>query len=238
MIIEEIKQFCESSTIHGLNYISIGRKWSRLFWILVVIGGFSGAGYLIHLSFDNWNQSPISTTIETLPISQITFPNVTVCPPENSYLDLNYDIMKSNETKIDQETREELFENSKEIIQENFFKEMMKNLSKLEDSDRFYNWYHGYTQVQFPFYFDDYNRLNYIVEAWAKSGNISTKYFGESFHDSKVDGNIYVAIKVNVPESAKKKANITLNFDIKKNVMKEFVDLDKISFGSSSLRKC
>ena len=78
MIIQEIKQFLESSTVHGLSYISTAKKWSRLFWILVVIGGFSGAGYLIHVSFDNWKQSPILTTIETLPISQITFPNVTV----------------------------------------------------------------------------------------------------------------------------------------------------------------
>ena len=79
MIIQEIKQFLELSTVHGLSYISTAKKWSRLFWILVVIGGFSGAGYLIHVSFDNWKQSPISTTIEILPISQITFPNVTVC---------------------------------------------------------------------------------------------------------------------------------------------------------------
>ena len=60
------------------------------------MGGFTGAGYLIAKSFDNWKQSPISTTIETLPISQITFPNVTVCPPKNSVLNLNYDVVESN----------------------------------------------------------------------------------------------------------------------------------------------
>ena len=89
MTVEDIKQFFELSTIHGLQYFSIVRKWSRLFWILVVFGGFTGAGYLINESFNNWKQSPISTTIETVPISQITFPNVTVCPPRNLFLNLN-----------------------------------------------------------------------------------------------------------------------------------------------------
>ena len=93
---EHIKTFFDTSTIHGLSWISSTRKWSRLFWILIVIGGFSGAGYLIYLSFDNWHQSPTSTTIETLSISKITFPNVTVCPPKNSVLNLNYDVVESN----------------------------------------------------------------------------------------------------------------------------------------------
>ena len=80
MTIEDIKQFFESSTIHGLYYISTARRWSRLFWMLIVLVGFSGAGYLINVSFRNWNLSPVTTTVETLPISQITFPNVTICP--------------------------------------------------------------------------------------------------------------------------------------------------------------
>ena len=80
---DHVKEFLDNSTIHGLSFISSTRRWSRLFWILVVIGGFSGAGYMIYTSFHNWGQSPISTTIETLPISELTLPNVTVCPPKS-----------------------------------------------------------------------------------------------------------------------------------------------------------
>ena len=57
-------------------------------------------GYLIHLAFDNWHQSPISTTIETWPISQITFPNVTICPPKNLFLNLNYNILQAKKKRI------------------------------------------------------------------------------------------------------------------------------------------
>ena len=89
------KEFLDSSTIHGLALISSTRRWSRLFWILVVIAGFSVAGFMIFESFDNW-ESQITTTIETLPLSELTLPNVTVCPPKNSVLNLNYDIVHAD----------------------------------------------------------------------------------------------------------------------------------------------
>ena len=90
---EGVRTFLESSTIHGLTYISTTRKCVRLFWILVVIAGFVGASLLIKESFDSWSESPIKTTVETLPISDITLPKVTVCPPKNTFTDLNYDLM-------------------------------------------------------------------------------------------------------------------------------------------------
>ena len=62
-----VKEFLDTSTIHGLSRISSTRRLLRLFWILIVIGGFSGAGYLIYKSFETWQQSPITTTIEALP---------------------------------------------------------------------------------------------------------------------------------------------------------------------------
>ena len=138
MAVEEIKQFFELSTIHGLYHISSVRKWSRLFWIFVVFLGFSGAGYLIYLSFDNWHQSPISTTIETLPISQIRFPNVTICPPKNLFLNLNYNILQAEKVKFDKEKREKMIKDSLNDIQQKFYIELMKNLSKVEDPDRYY----------------------------------------------------------------------------------------------------
>ena len=92
---EELKEFLVSSTVHGIAYIPSTRRFSRLFWIFVVVGGLIGSICLIQQAFYNWNQSPISTTIESLPISELTYPNITVCPPKNSFLNLNYDIMVS-----------------------------------------------------------------------------------------------------------------------------------------------
>ena len=41
---------------------------------MIVLLGFSCAGYLIWESFDNWQQNPVDTTISTYPIEQVSFP--------------------------------------------------------------------------------------------------------------------------------------------------------------------
>ena len=73
---EGVRVFLESSTIHGLSYISTTSRLVKIFWILVVIGGFTGAGVLIYQSFQAWNESPVTTTIETLPITEIIKDNL------------------------------------------------------------------------------------------------------------------------------------------------------------------
>ena len=83
---------------------------------------------MIYTSFYHWGQSPIITTIETLPISEFKLPNMTVCPPKNSILNLNYDIFHSDEMKIDNVTKNELFDFALNVVQDEFYKEMMANL--------------------------------------------------------------------------------------------------------------
>ena len=90
-IMEGIRTFLESSTIHGLTYISTTtRRLIRVLWVCIVIAGFTGAGVLIYQSFDTWAESPITTT---LPIKDVILPKITVCLPKNSYTDLNSDLM-------------------------------------------------------------------------------------------------------------------------------------------------
>ena len=225
---EHIITFLGTSTIHGLSYISSTRKWLRLFWIFVVLGGFSVAGYLIYTSFNNWKQSPISTTIETLPISQITFPNVTVCPPKNLFLNLNYDILQSENVKLDNNTREQLIEASLNAFQDHFYKEIMVNITKVEDPDRYYNWHHGNTAIQYPFYSGVFHQLMYNMVTNAASGNISTQYFDDNFDADKVDCDICIAIIVNVPTCVVGDNNVTFMFDVSKRTMKDVNDNDKM----------
>ena len=74
--------------------------------------------------------------IETLPISQITFPNVTVCPPRDLFLNLNQDIKNSEKVKLTENIRNELLDFALDVIQDQYYKEMISNLSKLH----FENW--------------------------------------------------------------------------------------------------
>ena len=107
---------------------------------------------MIFESFENWREKPISTTIETLPISEITFPNVTVCPPKDLFLNLNQDIRKSEKVKLTEDLRNELIDFARDVIQDQYYNEVMTNLSKFQDPDRYYNWYHGYTELTYPHY--------------------------------------------------------------------------------------
>ena len=219
---ENINSFLKSSTIHGLSYIATNRKFVKLFWIIVVITGFTCASILIHQSFEDWYESPVKTTEEALPISDLKLPKVTVCPPRNSYTDLNYDLILTENMAPAKGMRDELENYAKELLYDEMFNTLLRNLSKLEDNERYYNWYHGYTQMTVPFE-DLYNTgsVNYQVYTSATSGNISTRYFGHMFDVDKVDANFYYQVNVNSPEKVKKNENVTLHFCIEKISMKD-----------------
>ena len=117
---EGVRAFLESSTIHGLGYISTTRKYIKILWIIVVLAGFTGAGVIIYESFQDWAESPITTTIETQPITKITFPKLTVCPPKNTFTDLNYDLTKIVNLTLDNNTRAELTDFAIDLLNDYF----------------------------------------------------------------------------------------------------------------------
>ena len=172
---DHIKNFLDTSTIHGLSFISSSRRYARLFWIFVVLAGFIGAFCLIYESFNNWKLSPVSTTIETWPIDKLTLPNVTICPPKNSFLTLNYDILQVEKENITDETRQELYDHALEAIQDSYYDELMKNLSKVEWPHLYYNWYQKNTLLTYPYFYD--GRIKFIITTAAASGNISNTNF-------------------------------------------------------------
>ena len=106
-MMESVKEFLESSTIHGLSYISTSRKVGvKYLWVGIVITGFTISGILIFQSFKQWNKSPVGTSEETLPISEVSFPKITVCPPKGTHTALNYflDKLKHEDDFLDKET--------------------------------------------------------------------------------------------------------------------------------------
>ena len=101
------REFLESSTIHGLCYISTTRNpIHKIFWIIIVFIGFSIAGMLITRSFSSWEENPFSTSIQTFPISKANFPSITVCPPEGSHTGANYDLESITNISMKQEDRD------------------------------------------------------------------------------------------------------------------------------------
>ena len=197
---EAMKNFLESSSIHGLTHISSSRngKYARLFWIAIVISGFTGAGIIIYQSFHAWHEDPVKTTEDTIPINEIPFPKVMVCPPKHTYTDLNFDLLNTENMTIDNKTRNELISYSLELLYDHLHNNMMRNLSNLEDKERYYNWYHGYTRIILPSYT---NTFRYEVYTSATSGHISTQYFGDDFDVLKVGRNLKYSINIKPPPS-------------------------------------
>ena len=104
------KEFLEFSTIHGLVHISSNKNFARVFWVVVVLIGFTMAIMLINDSLTNWSDSPIKTTIETKPIMEITFPKVTVCPPDNVFTELNFDLMMIEDFDLTIDSKAEILD--------------------------------------------------------------------------------------------------------------------------------
>ena len=228
----EIKSFLESSTIHGLAYLTTPKKYLRLFWTLVVIAGFTGAGVLIYKSFQSWDESPVTTTIETHPIAEIKFPKVTVCPPKNTFTDLNYDLITIKNTTLDNDTRNEIINYVSELLYDHLYESAIKaNVTMLVDNDRYYNWYHGYNTIELQYgHPSDGNYLYYSVNTAATSGTISTKHFDEQFNAEKVLPRLAYSIIVHAPRNI---SNVTtLHFEIEKISMTDLsTGEDVINFG-------
>ena len=101
---------------------------------------------MIDRSIRDWNDSPVKTTIETHSTTEITFPKVTVCPPKDTYTDLNYDLMMTKNMIIHNDTRDQLKKYSYKLLNDHLYDTLMTNMSMLEDKDRYDNWYRGYTK--------------------------------------------------------------------------------------------
>ena len=220
---ENLTTFLESSTIHGLAYIATGKKYMRLFWILVVIAGFTGAGVLIYTSFQSWEESPVKTTIETLPITEITLPKVTVCPPKNTYTDLNYDLMIAENMTLDNTTRNELTDLALRLLWDQLHNETMANLSKVEDNKRYYNWYKGITEIGLPTY-NSSNGLTLIINTYDTSGFISTKYFGNKFNGQNVERHAHFEVQIHSSPKYQYNDSITLHMKVEQLSVNDLMD--------------
>ena len=170
-----LKEFLESSTIHGLVYISTSKgKFLKTLWLVIVVIAFATALNLVHNSYADWDKDPVSTTVSTHPINQLPFPNVTICPPKEYNTALNYDLMKTSKIILSQEDREELIMESKKaflIDSYNQFVDLMKALSNPGNMQAMYD---GLQTIPHP-----YKKDGFEITSRGKSGSITTPWFGE-----------------------------------------------------------
>ena len=225
------KVFLESSTIHGLAYIAGTEKLIRLFWIFVVCAGFSGAGILIHQSFQSWAENPIVTSIETLPIEKVRFPKVTVCPPKNTYTNLNNDLTDAGKREISFQEKETLLANFKSHFQNLDYEKTWTEMNGYFEQNKYKNWYFGKSRP--PNMTDNlYNIIN--VKTCVESGVFSTPFFEQDFNESLFIKKMSFSIEIWNPyvdnAITGEAMNIQVSYDFEESYQ-EFIGFD----GESSL---
>ena len=178
------KEFLESSTIHGLVYISISRSFVRIFWIFVVFIGFTGAVYLINQSFSSWANSPVATTIATKPITDLELPNVIVCPPRNSFTSLNPDLVRARGVKLGEAERKELVDSVPDSVYDSSlnaqyldFLQYRKNTGQ----DKYRDWYMGASKVNLPSRDPNTAMYSYSFDTTKLTGHFTSPDFGQPF---------------------------------------------------------
>mgnify|MGYP002213879041 CR=1 FL=1 len=113
----KLQEFLENSTIHGLVHISTAKsKAARVVWVAIVVACFAFAIHMIVDSYKEWQESPVSTTITTHPITELEFPTVTVCPPRGSNTALNHLLEKVKDVNFTQDERNELLNIIREVF--------------------------------------------------------------------------------------------------------------------------
>ena len=207
---EVAREFMESSTIHGLVYIATKQRLIRLSWICVVIAGFTGAAALIRQSFSSWASSPISTTIETLPISDLDFPNVTVCPPRNSLTSLNPDLLSSRNITLDEAERLRLVSAA---VFDGVFSTRYPQFAAFRQQ-KYINWYRGISR-EFIKYDknEDYEiEKKYHIETTDLSGTVSTPHFGQLFDEKIFELDLTWVFTIFLPDNLTEGTSLLVDF--------------------------
>ena len=130
MVIDSLREFFESSTIHGLVHISAAKsRTARVLWATIVVACFASAIWMITDSYKDWQESPVSTTITTHPINELEFPEVTVCPPRESNTLVNHALRKVKTVEFFEDERNNLIEMSKQVFIKSYATKMTELLS-------------------------------------------------------------------------------------------------------------
>ena len=171
---EVFKEFLESSTIHGLVYISTSKsRLLRLLWTAIVLTAFSVALKLISNSYIDWSEDPVSTSVSTHPIEKLAFPNVTVCPPKGFNTALNYDLMKTKNISLSNATRKDLVDEAKNALLNDSYIDFNKLMVAVANPHNLRKMYNKLQSLPQP-----HGKDGFEVRMWSPSGNISTPWFG------------------------------------------------------------
>ena len=177
----KLKDYFDVSSIHGFGHVNGEKSFGKLFWFFVIVSAFICAGVLVGQSFDSWKSNPISTVIETKPILESKFPDVVVCPPENTFTNLNQDLMNADSIELDEKLREALVNQTTEMILDEEFFDAYAVQNDIFEANKYKNWYTGFTLASLS------ESKTVQVSTSSELGSFTTPYFGKPFKADKFE---------------------------------------------------
>ena len=174
-----LKDYFDVSSIHGFGHVNGQKAFGKIFWLLVVTSGFVFAGVLVGQSFESWRSNPISTVIETKPILESKFPDVVVCPPENTFTNLNLDLMNADNIELDEKFRESLVNLTTEMILDEEFFSAYADQNDVFEGNKYKNWYTGFTLASLS-----HSKLVQVSTS-SESGSFTSPFYGKPFKADK-----------------------------------------------------
>ena len=189
-----LRDFLETSTIHGLAYISnVPSKTGKAVWLTIVIAGFCTAGYLISDSFKEWDETPIDTSISTHPIATLPLPIITICPPENSNTALNLDLVRAGGINLTKADRQDLVNVSRRFFI-NKPSRMFVDVARLMTNEEAIPQLKAQTR-SYPIPYENTNN-NLAFEIWSTElgGSYTSPGFGLNRNCSKIFPDIHFTL--------------------------------------------
>ena len=112
----------------------------------------------------------------------------------------------------------------------------LDNITKLQEDNRFYNWYHGYSEISLPI--EDYRGVfNYRISSAADSGVVKTQNFGEAFKENLLEKKLLYTVKVIPPENIQNNWNMTVHFRLEKQSIKDLYNGIRYNDGDKDVMK-
>ena len=78
-----LQTFCDESSLHGVQFLAPSRNVAlNIIWGCLFVLGLSAAALVCNELVNQWDESPVVTTIDstTYSVQNIPFPAVTICP--------------------------------------------------------------------------------------------------------------------------------------------------------------
>ena len=139
--------------------------------------------------------SPIATTITTNPIEKVTYPQIYVCPPRNTFTNLNFDLVNVPDEKLEPDYVNELVRLVDEKIQDAELEKTLEDINTFEEQDKFNHWYMGLSELAQPRFYYIFGYLKHTItyKTTATSGTVSSPFFRSTYNEK----NFYFIIHYN-----------------------------------------